>query len=261
MLSMSRSCAVIPAFNEESTIGRVVGAAREQVPDVVVVDDGSTDGTAREAARAGAVVLSHRANRGKGAALRTGFRHALDRRLDPVVTLDGDGQHDAGEIGRLVEALRDADLVIGSRPRSGRVMPKMRRLTNASSSALVSLLAGHRLHDVHSGFRAVRARVLRSLEIRSNRYEAEIEWILKTLRAGFRVREVPVRTIYDGQTSGIRPWRDAFRFFRVVGWSAGGLEHWADELRSLAGGGCGVGRRSRGAPEDGRGADRSPRHP
>lgn len=225
-----RPCVVIPAYDEASAIGWVVRTARPKVQEVVVVDDGSRDGTGEEAQRAGATVLNHCRNIGKGAALKSGFAYALRRGFDPIVTLDGDGQHDPREMDALLQGIEEADLVIGCRSRQGSPMPLLRRFSNASSAALISLLSGRRLHDVHSGFRAIRSFVLGRLDIRSNGYDAEIEFLLKAMQAGFRFLEVRVSTIYGNRVGHIQPFRDTLKFLRAVGWSGSGMDRVVREL-------------------------------
>lgn len=213
--------AVIPAYNESRFLPGVVERVRPHVDRVFVVDDGSGDGTGR----VNATVLRHDRNRGKGAALRTGIGAALRTGCETIVTLDGDGQHDPAAVPSLLEALDGADLVIGSRSRSGS-MPPQRRLSNGFSAVLVSLVAGRPLADVHSGFRAYRAAKLRSLEIRSRRFEVEVELLLKAARSGWRIAHVPVPTLYGTERSKIRPALDSLRFLRTVAWHALGLDGW-----------------------------------
>lgn len=210
--------AVIPVFNEVRFIGGVVERVLCRLPVVIVVDDGSTDGSGESAARRGATVIRHERNRGKGAALQSGFRGALDAGCEGVVTLDGDGQHSPEDIPRLLEAARecDADVVIGRRRRVKGVMPEPRRLVNASSSALVSLLTGRRFSDIHSGFRFLRRRVLERVPLRARGFDAETAFLFDIARRRFRVVEEPVETLYGDQESKIRPVTDTMRFFAVT---------------------------------------------
>ncbi len=203
--------AVIPAYNEEPHLREVVRGTRRQVDRVYVVDDGSSDGTARVEAR----VIRHDRNRGKGAALRTGIRAALEEGADAVVTLDGDGQHDPKSIPRLLDSFAEADLVIGCRARCG-PMPLLRILSNGFSSVLVSIAARRRIVDVHSWLLVYRATRLAALEIRSRRFDVEVELVLKAARAGWRIVHVPVATLYGRERSKISPVVDSARFLRAV---------------------------------------------
>lgn len=214
---MDRYCVIIPALEAAGTIGPLVGRLRHQGLSVLVVDDGSRDATAAAASAQGATVISHLRNQGKGAALRTGFAHALRARYDGVVTMDSDGQHDPDDLPVLLQAVQThrAGIVIGNRLADGRAMPVIRRWTNAAMSWLVSGLTGVRIPDSQSGFRVIRREVLERVTLRAVHFEIETELLLAA--AGrWPIVSVPVRTIYGGERSRIRPLRDAARFVRVV---------------------------------------------
>ena len=154
--------ALIPAYCEERHLGGVVTAVRMEVEAVLVVDDGSPDRTGETAAAAGAEVLRHERNLGKGAALKSGFRHLWARGFDAVVMLDGDGQHLPAEITRFraaAEAEPATGLWVGNRMDDARVMPRTRRWTNRFMSALLSRVAGRRIPDSQCGFRLARRSV------------------------------------------------------------------------------------------------------
>jgi glycosyltransferase involved in cell wall biosynthesis len=210
--------AVIPAYNEATRIRPVIeNVIRQGIP-AVVIDDGSGDETSEVATDAGATVIRHPGNRGKGEALKTAFRYAVERNLEAIVTLDGDGQHDPAEIPRLVaEAERKAaDIVVGCRMDDVASMPLIRKGTNLLTSAILSRLAHARIRDSQSGFRLIRTRVLRAVNLVSQNYDLESEILVRAARKGFRIAEVPVRTIYAGSPSSIRPGIDAVRFVRLV---------------------------------------------
>ncbi|MCC6450930.1 MAG: glycosyltransferase family 2 protein [Candidatus Aureabacteria bacterium] len=213
-----RVCAVIPAYNEAARVGDVVREARGRLPGVVVVDDGSADGTADAARRAGAEVLRHPANRGKGAALKTGMGRAFDDGYDAVVVLDADGQHAPGEIPLFLEAAErtGADIVVGNRMENATGMPLVRYLTNRFTSAVVSKLAGQRIPDSQCGFRLINERAFRRMGFATSRFDTESEMLIEAGRAGCRIVSVPVRTIYGAEKSKINPFVDTARFFRLV---------------------------------------------
>jgi glycosyltransferase involved in cell wall biosynthesis len=209
--------AVICAYNEATHIEAVVRGAARYVP-VVVVDDGSCDGTAEVASRAGAWALRKERNAGKGAALVTGFRWALASGYRAVVCLDGDGQHDTEEIPRFLDLWKAGhDVVFGNRMTDVRAMPAARLAVNRLMGTTVSTLAGYRIPDPQCGFRLYTARALKSLRIKTSRYDTESEIAVQVARAGFRIRSVPVRTIYQAAIkSKIRPVIDTYRFLRIV---------------------------------------------
>ncbi|MBI4133773.1 glycosyltransferase family 2 protein [Candidatus Uhrbacteria bacterium] len=193
-----KTIAVIPAYNEEKTIGGVVKATLPFVSRVIVVDDGSTDETGPRARDAGALVLRHLINRGLGATLGTGIAAALGAQADLIVTLDADGQHDATEIPTLVFPIERgfADVVLGSRMLKGTGMPVVRRVANHLGNFITLAFFGLFVTDSQSGFRAFSARAAQKIEIRSNRMEVSSEIIAEIRRKGLRVAEVPIRSIY-----------------------------------------------------------------
>lgn len=162
-----RVAAVIPAYNEAATIRDVVTRALTQCPHVIVVDDGSTDGTAQRLAGLGATVLRHENNRGKAAALFSGFERALADDVDAVITLDGDGQHRPEDIPRMLAVAEKAPhrIIIGSRIANGAAFPKQRYYANCTASFWISWAAGYRIHDSQSGFRLYPASLLKRLRL------------------------------------------------------------------------------------------------
>ena len=217
--STSSIVAVIPAHNEAARIADVVLKARGQLP-VIVVDDGSRDDTAARAREAGATVLEQRPNQGKGVALRAGFREALEAGAQAVLTLDGDGQHDAAEIPRFLTAYRGdgggrPDLIIGRR--NFREMPLTRRLANELGRLAFSWAVGQDIPDNQSGFRLV-SRPLIEAALASDEvgFEFEVELITTCLRMGGRIDWLPISTIYAGESSHIRPLHHLANFLRIM---------------------------------------------
>jgi glycosyltransferase involved in cell wall biosynthesis len=205
--------AIIPAFRCAATIGEVVRATRLQVRRVVVVDDGSHDGTGELASRSGADVRQHAENRGKGEALRTGIAAALEASPDAIVLLDGDGQHDPGEIPVLVEAWKrsGAQMVIGSRWSDPAKIPGERYWTNYIGSRVLAWMSGLDLEDTQSGFRLLEVKLAAELKLRHRGYAIETEMLLKAARKGARIVNVPIRAIYEDGPSHFRPVLDTFR--------------------------------------------------
>ena len=213
-----RYCVVIPAVDAADTIGPLVRQVKEQGLGVVVVDDGSRDRTAAAAAAAGALVISHLRNEGKGRALRTGFEHALRAGYDGVITMDSDGQHDPTEVPRFIDTaeLQHAALVLGNRLTNGAAMPPSRRAANRLMSRLISLLIRQPVPDSQCGFRFIRREVLETVPLRGRLYEIETELLIGAARRKWKIISVPVRSIYENRRSRIRPVRDALRFIGVL---------------------------------------------
>lgn len=216
---MTRVCVLIPAFNAADSLGPLIERARPLGHEMLVIDDGSTDDTARVAERAGATVLRHASNQGKGAALRTGFAEALRRGHELIITLDADGQHDPADIPRFVQAALDdpqAALLIGNRMHEAHRMPFVRRCTNRIMSWWLSRAAGTTVPDTQCGFRLMRRDFLTRCRLASGRFEIESEMVLEAARLHAPIRAVPVRSIYGEERSHIRPCRDTWRFFRML---------------------------------------------
>jgi glycosyltransferase involved in cell wall biosynthesis len=233
-----RVLALVPAHDEAPRIAPVVRGAATHLP-VLVVDDGSSDDTAAEARTAGAEVLEQRPNAGKGVALRAGFRWALAAGYDGVITLDGDGQHDPAEIPAFLAAFAAPaagtdggnglpaeipgpaagvvrpDLVVGRRDFSR--MPAARRLANTLGGRTFSWAVGMRVPDNQSGFRLVGRRLMEaSLGSAEPGFEFEVEMLAACIARGWPVAWVPIRTIYTGGPSHIRPAAHVRHFLRAV---------------------------------------------
>jgi glycosyltransferase involved in cell wall biosynthesis len=212
----SEVIALIPAYQAAPTLAAVVEASRQHLP-VLVVDDGSTDETGQVGRAAGAEVLRQAPNQGKGAALRTGFAHALDAGARAVVTLDADGQHDAACIPAFVAAWREtaAPLIIGRRDFSQ--MPLSRRLANELGTRVFSWAVGRHVADNQSGYRLI-ARPLLPHVLSSGEagFELEVEMITDAIRAGLPIEWVPIPTIYGDAGSHIRPLDHVANFLRVA---------------------------------------------
>lgn len=209
--------ALVPAYNAAGYVGKVVRRTLTRVDRVLVVDDGSTDGSGEEAREAGAGVIRHAANCGKGAALKTGLAQCGKWDCDWIILLDADGQHDPDDIPRLL-AGRDsgARLVIGNRMTQTGNMPFTHRVGNRLSSWILSRLCRQPLADSQCGFRLLHRSLLDVLKLTADRYEVDSEMLILAARAGHRIASVPVATIYADERSHIRPIGDMFRMIRLL---------------------------------------------
>jgi|SRR5439155_13486883 len=210
-------CAVvIPCLNEAATIEPLVIEVRRQLPSVMVVDDGSTDGTADLATRAGASVIRHQRRRGKGAALAAGWARALERGFTWALSMDGDGQHAASDIPAFLAGAgkNGAQLIVGDRMANPRGMPWVRRGVNRWMSERISRLTGRKLPDTQCGFRLMRLDAWARVHLQADHFEIESELLCKFIAAGYGVDFVPVRVIYRNEQSKIEPVRDTRRWFR-----------------------------------------------
>jgi glycosyltransferase involved in cell wall biosynthesis len=228
----SQTAAVIPAYQDEKHIGDIVRRTRERLDHVVVIDDGSTDQTAERARKAGAEVIVHDENRGKGEALKTGLgrwfaaanasRSVSDgaqSHINWVVLLDSDGQHLPEEIDRFLAAAIPAttpSFFIGNRMNDVHRMPFIRRLVNRYMSAQISRICGQEIPDTQCGFRMVDRRLIPDLLGGGHRFEYETEALIIASRKGYRIESVPISTVYSDEVSKIHPLRDAFRFFKLM---------------------------------------------
>ena len=208
---------LIPAYNEAERLGPVIEAAREYLT-VVVIDDGSTDSTVKIAEQKGATVLRQPRNQGKGAALKDGFRWALKQPdCEALITIDADGQHDPDEIPRFLDCYgkHHADLIIGYRDFSQ--MPFKRKLANTVGRVSLSWAMGQTIKDNQSGYRLISRRLMAAtLESDEAGFEFEVDMVVLCIRRKYRLDWVPIRTIYAGETSHIKPWHHITNFFRVV---------------------------------------------
>lgn len=232
-LNWKQECAaLIPCFNEAATIADVVCDVVEHLPVVLVMDDGSTDETFARAAEAGAEIVRHAANRGKGAALRVGFQHLRDRGFTWALTLDGDGQHAARNIPDFLRCAGNtrAALVIGNRLTEGKRMPWLRRSVNRWMTRRLSYRAGVAFADSQCGFRLVNLAALAAVPLVSDHFEIESEMLLAFAAASWRIEFVPVEVIYRPRASKIHPLLDTWRWLR---WWFASRPRGSAELRIL----------------------------
>lgn len=215
MAAPDATSVVIPAFNEGVAVARVVAALAEAGPwhEIIVVDDGSTDETGRHAESAGATVLRHPYNKGNGAAVKTGIRHATG---EFVLIVDADGQHQPADARRLVSRLGDFDLVVGARAKATQAS-SARLVGNAALNWLAGYLTGRPIPDLTSGFRAARRDYLREfIHLLPNGFSTPTTTTLAFIRAGYNVTFEPVEARPRVGKSKIRLARDGVKFFLIL---------------------------------------------
>lgn len=206
---------VSPAYNEEKTVAKVVEGALKNTDGIIVVDDGSIDNTYEEASKAGATVVRHNKNRGKGVALKTGFKKALEMDASIIVVLDADGQHDPEEIPKLLKTMNrdNSDVVVGSRFLGNiRGMPRARILSNTLTTRILRLFFGLPITDSQSGYRAYKRHLLEEVEFSATRFSAETEILIDAQRKGFKISEAKIQTIYGDEKSKMRVFGDTVRW-------------------------------------------------
>jgi len=215
---MERIMIIIPAYNEEESIAKLLPSLNFPPQDIIVVDDGSTDNTISKSQSFGVHVIRHEKNKGKGMAHRTGFNFASKEEARWVITMDADGQHSPKDIPKFIKAIKEkkGDMIIGEREVTIRTMPFLRFLTNLWTSFIVSILGGKRVKDAKSGFRAISKEIFTSISFSTNNFQTESEIIIKAARRGFRITSVPVRTIYNESYSYIKPFLDTLRFIKLA---------------------------------------------
>jgi glycosyltransferase involved in cell wall biosynthesis len=215
-----RYVVLIPAYNAERSVGNVVREVLEVMEEVVVVDDGSADRTGDVAREAGAHVLRHPQNRGKGAALKTGFTYACQHGYDGVITLDADGQHLPHEIPRFLACRKEtgADLIIGGRAHLFAQMLPRRRMANRFSAWSIAKASKTGITDSQSGFRFYSARLLRGVKLHTDGFDMESEVIVRAGCGGFKVVTTPIELGFvDGlSTSHYKPLLDTLRIAWTV---------------------------------------------
>ena len=221
LIDRTNVAALIPAYFEEKKIADVARRALVQLDQVLVVDDGSTDGTETQARGSGAEVIRHPTNQGKGAAIKTGLRELSARptSVEYILILDGDGQHLPEEIPAFIaEANRSqAPMIVGSRMEDVTDMPFVRKMTNWIMSSQISRVCKQRIPDTQCGFRMIHRSVAPALyECESTKFDYETEMLVIASRAGCRIASVRVSTIYGDEKSKIHPLRDTIRFIKLM---------------------------------------------
>jgi glycosyltransferase involved in cell wall biosynthesis len=220
MIERTNVAALIPCYFEEKRIREVAKRAHAQLDTVLVVDDGSSDGTESEARAAGVEVVRHPVNQGKGAAIKTGLRNLAARSgIEYILVLDGDGQHSPEEIPRFLdEANRShAPMLVGNRMEDLEKMPFVRKMTNRFMSGQISRVCGQKVPDSQCGFRMIHRDLAPALAaIETTKFDYETEMLVVASRRGCAIGAVPISTIYGDEISKIHPVRDTIRFIQMM---------------------------------------------
>ena len=225
----SQTAAVIPAYQDEKHIGDIARRTRERLDHVLVVDDGSTDRTEQCAREAGAEVIVHAQNQGKGEAIKTGLAHwfgvpdqfsnGQDGQIMWVILLDSDGQHLPEEIDRFLLAavsVTQPTFFIGNRMDDVSRMPRVRRKVNRYMSDQISRVCGQSIPDTQCGYRMLPRELIPDMLGGGHRYDYETEALIIASRKGYKIESVPITTVYTDQISKIHPGRDAIRFLKMM---------------------------------------------
>ena len=210
--------AIIPAYNAGNRLEYVIDNLNKYVGSrIILVDDGSKDNTVAIARRKGAIVLSHRENKGKGEALKTGFKKSLTLNWEAVITIDADGQHNPQFIPFFINTLEQGnfDIIIGSRMKDIRNMPFHRIFSNKTTSKFVSWRIGQRIIDSQSGYRIIKSDVLKNISLKTSHYDTETELLLKSGLQGYKIGFIDIDTIYNNEPSSIRIILDTWRFIKL----------------------------------------------
>jgi glycosyltransferase involved in cell wall biosynthesis len=211
-------CIIIPVYNEAENIAALVSQIKAVGYSLVVIDDGSGDHSGQRAREAGAEVITHPQRQGKGMSLRTGFSYALDHHFDAVITMDGDGQHAVEDIPVMLQKAETSpeSVITGNRMHDVREMPFLRKITNRLMSWVISLIAKTDIPDTQCGFRYVSCQILKDIQLECKDYEIESEVLIKASKKGFSIHSVPIKTIYNNETSDIKPFWDTIRFLKYI---------------------------------------------
>ena len=213
-----RTCVIIPTYNESRAIADLINQITKLGLEVIIIDDGSTDDTAKIATACGAKVLANLKNMGKGASLIKGYKFALQQGFDAVISMDGDGQHSCDDLLAFIQKARNSQsaLIVGNRMGMTKGMPVLRLITNFWISKFITLIVKQHIPDTQCGFRLAKKELLARIDLSTSKYETESEVLIKAAHLGFKIESIPVKTIYSGEKSQINPLVDTLRFLRFM---------------------------------------------
>jgi glycosyltransferase involved in cell wall biosynthesis len=211
---------LIPAYNAAEYLPELFGRTAAILPkeNIFLVDDGSHDETKGISERFGVNVISHRSNFGKGAALQTGFDAILKKKIEAIVTMDADLQHQPEDIPRFMEMFdrTKCDVIIGNRLHNKKGMPVHRMLSNTITTGLVRIRTGAAIEDSQSGFRFITRSVLERIKLQATGFEAETEFLIKASSFGASFGSIPIETIYAGEKSNMTHLQTTINFIKIL---------------------------------------------
>lgn len=211
--------AIIPAYNEQFNLKQVLEDLKQKGVSILVIDDGSTDNTYEIARQQADLAIRNSKNLGKGVSLKKGIAYLLKNdNFDYIITMDADGQHPISDLGKFLEQAQEGEsFVVGNRMQNLSGMPKIRVITNKLMSWIISKIIGQKIPDTQCGFRLIKREVLKKIRIETEKYEVESEIVIKAARLGFKIKSVPIESVYlKNQHSRIRPIADTFRFIKFI---------------------------------------------
>jgi len=210
---------IIPAYNEQFNLEKVLEDLKKKRVSTLVIDDGSTDSTFQIARQQADLAIRNSKNLGKGVSLKKGIAYLLENdNFDYIVTMDADGQHPISDLGKFLEQAQEGEnFVVGNRMQNLSGMPKIRIITNKLMSWIISKIIGQKIPDTQCGFRLIKREVLEKIRIETEKYEVESEIVIKAARLGFKIKSVPIESVYlKNQHSRIRPIADTVRFIKFI---------------------------------------------
>jgi glycosyltransferase involved in cell wall biosynthesis len=220
-LPIASTTVLISAFNASRSLPQLITRLRKVLPGIfiLVVDDGSTDGTAVVARQLQTTIIRHSINKGKGAALQTGFQYVLQNLSTKyILTMDADLQHVPEDAPKFFETLQqtNADIIVGSRQRIGTKMPIHRRISNAITSFMVGTRTGTVIHDSQCGYRLIKKAIIEQVKLETTGFEAETEFLIKAAKQKFTIEFVPIQTVYGDEKSYMTHWKTTMNFAKVL---------------------------------------------
>ncbi len=207
---------IVPVYNCYHLFEKMLSYLFSYNYDILIVDDGSSNIPENIVKNPDIDLICHSKNKGKGAALKTGFDYAIKNEYKGVFTLDGDFQHHPEDIAQFIPKTNNYDLLIGKRNFSDKKMPLHRKISNYLTSKILSLLLKKKIEDSQSGFRFIKTNLLKEIFLNSNQYEMETELLIKAAKNNYKIGFIPIKTIYNKSKSNIKGFKDTYRFIKVV---------------------------------------------